>query len=722
MKKRLAPRRTTAAGAFLAAITLLARGASADDAKALPEVVVTDRKEGYKPEKASGPKITAPLRDVPQTLTVVPEAVTKAQGSASLREVLRNVPGISIQAGEGGVPAGDNLSIRGFGARTDLFIDGARDIGGYTRDPFDFEQIEVSKGPASTYAGRGSTGGSVNMATKTPRADGFVRGELTGGSAQYKRVTADVNQPLAPLGLETAALRLNLLGHDAHTPGRDYVFTRRWGLAPALTYGLGSPTKLTLTHLHLASDGLPDYGIPWVPETNNALVAYRQKSPPVDFKNFYGLLDRDFEHTVTDVTTAVVDHEHSDALSVRNLTRYGRTYRNSVVTAPRFQSVNSDAVVREYKGRDQADSILLDQLDLTWKFKTGPVEHTAVTGAEAGLERSDAAPKLGATAVPTSLYAPDPNQPYNVVQSTGPQAYARSQSAALYAFDTMRFGERWELSGGLRYDRFDTGVRSVTAQTGGHDLTTQLGRLDEMLSGRGALVFKPVPHGSVYAGYGTSFNPSAEGLTLANTATATNGAGTAPEESRSYEVGTKWDLFDEQLSLGAALFRTEKLNARTEDPNNPADFIVLEGRQRVDGVELSAAGSPLEGVNLFGGYTYLDGKVLDSRSAGELGAPLANTPRHSANLWATWAPVEKVELGFGANYVGDRFSAQTAARRWAPGYKTFDAMLAFKPRKDLTLRLNGYNLGNERYIDRLSGGHFVPGPSRAVQGTVSVSL
>src|SRR5688500_3818103 len=113
-------------------------------------------------------KFTEPLRDIPQTITVVPASVIEAQGATTLRDVLRNVTGISIQAGEGGVPAGDNLSIRGFSARTDLFIDGVRDVGGYTRDPFNVEQVEVVKGPSSSIAGRGSTGSVINLATKTP--------------------------------------------------------------------------------------------------------------------------------------------------------------------------------------------------------------------------------------------------------------------------------------------------------------------------------------------------------------------------------------------------------------------------------------------------------------------------------------------------------------------------------------------------------------------------
>ncbi|MCV4594307.1 TonB-dependent receptor plug domain-containing protein, partial [Escherichia coli] len=78
-------------------------------------------------------------------------------------DVLANVPGITLTAGEGGAPAGDNLVIRGFSARNDIFIDGSRDLGAQSRDPFNLEQVEVVKGPSSTYTGRGSTGGTVNL-------------------------------------------------------------------------------------------------------------------------------------------------------------------------------------------------------------------------------------------------------------------------------------------------------------------------------------------------------------------------------------------------------------------------------------------------------------------------------------------------------------------------------------------------------------------------------
>lgn len=708
---------TSLFAASLASTAVAGEGGGGDPSSeaALPEVVVTGDRP-YKPSRVSSPKYTAPLRDIPQTVTVVPQAVIEEQGAATLRDVLRNVPGISIQAGEGGVPAGDNLSIRGFGARTDLFIDGVRDFGGYARDPFAFEQIEVTKGPSSSTSGRGSTGGSVNMATKAPRAESFRQGSVSLGSANYERVVADVNQTLRPLGLERAAARVNLLWHDADAPGRDHARNRRWGVAPSLAFGLGQPTKVTLTYLHLDQYAVPDYGIPWVPETNNALVAHRGKPAPVDFRTYYGLVNRDFERTITDAPTLIVSHDFGDAATLRALSRYGRTYRNSIITAPRFASNNSTDITRELKARDQVDAVMAQQLNLVLRLGEGPVKHDLVLGAEAAREESNNTPIGGSNGPVTDLWSPDPGQTYLFAAPPSTATFATSETYALYAFDTIRLGERLELSGGARYERFDVSAR-VHPVAGS---PTRLGRLDEMISGRAGVVFKPLPIGSVYAGYGVSFNPSAEALTLGNTATSANSVNVAPEESRSWELGTKWDVLGEALALGAAVFRTEKLNSRTEDPSNAFDFVVLEGRQRVDGFELNAAGSPLDGWNVFGAYTYLDGKVLSSKNVFERGSPLSNTPRHSASLWSTWSLPWELEVGAGAQHVGARFSASTATRRRAPGYTTVDAMLSRRFGRRLTARLNAYNLADHRYIDRVGGGHFTPGPGRWLQGTLDV--
>ena len=524
----------------------------------------------------TSPKFTQPLRDIPQTITVVPASVIEAQGATTLRDVLRNVTGISIQAGEGGAPAGDNLSIRGFNARTDLFIDGVRDAGGYTRDPFNVEQVEVVKGPSSSYSGRGSTGGSINLATKRPNLSAARHVSIGIGSSDYKRGTLDVNQPVA--GTDAVAFRLNAMWTDADTPGRDAVTSERWAVAPSLAFGLGTPTRVTLSHSYLAQDNMPDYGIPWVPATNVPLRDYADQAPPVAFSNFYGLASRDYEDTETGTSTAIVEHDVNASVAVRSLVRYGQTRRDSLTTAPRFESNSTTAIRRtDWKSRDQRDAILASQTDVTAHFSRGVTAHAFVTGVEIAREASTNRIRVerGAVSPSTDLFDPNPFEPYaSRLERNGAVTDGTAESAAVYAFDTVNLGSRFEISGGLRFDRL--ALDYLTRDAEGTDTT--LGRTDHMLSWRGGAVYKPRPEGSVYVGIGTSLNPSTEGLSL-SAATVT----LDPERTRSYEIGTKWDMAGSRLGLNAAAFHTTKVNARTPgiNPGDPAT--VLDGEHVVMG-------------------------------------------------------------------------------------------------------------------------------------------
>jgi len=702
----------------------------------LPAVVVTGEREPvstYQPLRLSSPKYTEPLRDVPQTVTVIPRAVFEDQGATSLRDVLRNVPGISIQAGEGGVPAGDNLSIRGFNARTDMFIDGVRDFGGYSRDPFNLEQVEVVKGPASTYAGRGSTGGSINLSSKAPHLTRAFSATGGYGTDDFKRFTADFNQPLEKL-LPGAAFRINGMFNDADFPGRDAVTNQRWGVAPSLAFGLGTPTRTTLSYSHLEQNNIPDYGIPWVPgpsTTAGVVTTYLaglgdhiNQPPPVDFKSFYGLRSRDYEKTGTDVLTANVEHDFNEKLSLRNVTRFGTTRRDSVITAPRFADVQAGANItydgtinRQIQSRDQTDTMLANQTSLRLEFVTAKVEHTLVPGFDYTRETSKNLLRAGATST-TSVFAPGLNDPSpGAVTRNGGFAESAADTFGLYAFDTMKLGEKWQLSGGLRWDYFHLDYDSRSAAL----VPTETARTDSMVSWRSGLVYKPKPNGSIYFGYGTSFNPSAEGLTLGTGATAANNASTAPEQSQTFELGTKWDLFQNRLSLGVAVFRTEKTNARTEDPADPTDVITLAGVQRVDGVEFSLAGSVTEQWKVFGGYAYMKSEVASSRNAAEVGAQLMNTPEQSFTLWNTFDLTPKLQLGGGAQFTDQRANSTTTPR-WAPGYLLYDAMVSYQVNQHVSLRFNIYNLTDENYIDRVGGGHFIPGAGRMAMLTASLKF
>jgi catecholate siderophore receptor len=649
----------------------------------------------------SSPKFTEPLRDIPQTITVIPQSVIQQQGATTLREVLRNVTGISIQAGEGGVPAGDNLSIRGFNARTDMFVDGVRDFGAYSRDPFNIEQVEVSKGPSSAYVGRGSTGGSINLSTKTPGLLPLRSITLAGGSGNYKRATIDLNQPIDALG--GAAFRLNAMFTDADTPGRAQVENSRTGVAPSLAFGLNGMTRAIFSYTHLDQDNLPDYGIPWVPNTNTALAAYSDKAPPVSFRNFYGLTTRDFEKTFTRIGSGEVRHYFNNSITLRSIVRHGRTKRDSVITAPRFATTTGTAINRQLQSRDQTDVITASQTNLNAIANTGKVEHALIAGIEFGRETSQNFARTGPAAPTTDLFDPDSNQPYaGPITRTGAVTKAIADTVAAYVGDTAKIGEHWQLTGSLRFDDFKLDYKS-TAITG---VVSPFERTDRMVSGRAGVVFKPVTEGSVYFGYGTSLNPSAEGFSLSASTTDLK-----PEKSQSYETGVKWDVYANRLALNAAYFRTEKTNARTPGINPGDPPTVLDGQQNVDGLEFGLTGNVTLRWQTIGSYTFMRSEIRQSNTAIEVGREFSNTPRHSFNLWTNYRFPWRFDLGGGVNYVGDRTNSTTTVRT-APGYWLADLTAAYHVNERFTLRFNVSNLTDTQYIDRVGGGHFVPGPGR----------
>ena len=704
----------------------VAAGAETDNSsdpetQMLPRLVVQadGSKKLYKPEKLATPKYTVPLRDVPQTVTVIPQEVMLEQGSTNLRDVLKNVPGISIQAGEGGVPPGDNLSIRGFNARTDLFVDGVRDFGGYSRDPFNFEQVEVTKGPSSTNAGRGSTGGSINLSSKAPRLEKLNEVSLGGGTDDYFRSTFDTNHEIKQL--PGSAFRVNGVFHTQDTPGRDYTEQERWGIAPSIAFGLGTETRFTLSYFHLSQNNVPDYGLPWVPQTKNNTGLASGIPKNVSYSNWYGLLARDHDDIQTDIATAVFEHDFNENLKLRNTTRAGLTRIDLITTAPRFDNSGADAAdVRrtDWKNRDQEDTVFANSTDLRHDFETGTIKHELVAALEVSRENEEnrlRGDRNAAAAPNTDLEHPsqDLNGYSPDIFHTGAVNDSTADNFSLSLFDTVKFNEQWMVSGGVRWDYFDIDYRTRTADTAG-GITTDLGRTDKMLSYRGAITYKPQENGSIYLGYGTSFNPAAEGLSLSESTTAANNLDLDPEENNTLELGTKWDLLDEKLSLTAAIFRTIKTNARTEDPTDTADVIVLDGEQQVQGFELGFSGQINDTWRLIGGYTYLNSEVASSKNALEEGNDVSNTPENTFSLWSVHTLPAGFEVALGSQYVDSRFSnANKSTRQEAPGYLTFDGMISYKVNDNVTLRLNAYNLGDKDYIDRVGGGHFIPGQGRS---------
>lgn len=646
----------------------------------------------------SSVKYTEPLRDVPQTISVIPQSVIQEQGATTLRDVLRNIPGLTIAAGEGGAPAGDNLTLRGFSARNDIFVDGVRDLGPQSRDPFNLEQVEVVKGPQSAYTGRGSTGGSINMVSKSPTLNPLYGFSLSFGTDRTKRLTGDLNHPITPLG-ERTAFRLNFMVHESGVAGRDVTENRRWGVAPSLAFNLARPTRFTVSTFHMRQDNIPDYGIPWVTNNHVVLADYRDRPAPVPRDSFYGLKSRDYEHLGSDLATLRFEHDFSDTLSLRSQGRFGRSTRDSITTAPRFADPNSLVINRNGPAWLTEDTIWDNQTDLRVGFSTGRINHAAVTGFNLSREENERIGRTVTGAPTTTLLNPDPNQPFQGVITVNPTVgKATANSQALYAFDTVKLGERFQLNGGIRWDRFD--VNGVN--TNGNPLV----RTDNMVSTRASAVYKPVSPGSIYVSYGTSLNPSLEGLTYQPADTSTE-----PEKTYTVEAGTKWDLLESRLSLSGAVFRVDKKNARTPGllPDDPP--VVLDGTQRVNGVELGISGMLRRDLTLYGGYTFMDAKIVRSNTPSEVGRTMQNTPRNSVSLWSTYR-FRRLTLGGGIRAFGKRYGNNTNTR-WVDSYWTADAMVSYPVSSKLDLRLNLFNLNDAYYFDRLGGGHLIPGAGRS---------
>lgn len=645
-------------------------------------------------------KFNTPLIDTPQTITVIPKQVIEQQGATNLRDILRNSPGITFQAGEGGTPAGDQMTIRGFSARTDMFVDGVRDLGGYARDSFNLEQVEVAKGPSSSTAGRGSTGGSVNLVTKSPHAGVSRVANAAIGTDDFKRGSIDINQPIDT----DKAVRLNLMATKANVPGRDVVENSSWGIAPSLAIGLTKPTKLVLSYQRLEQDNIPDYGLP------RQVFSYQ---PQVPSTNWYGLKARDYEKIEQDLVTAIVEHSSANGFKLRNLTRYGSTYRDSVITAPRFVSGSTDVIRRsDWKSRDQTDDILANQTHLDVDVMVGRINHAIAAGVEVSREKETNFNRVEnpATLLPdTDVYAPNPDDAYTGrITRDGAYNRAVADTVSLYAFDNIFAGQQWQVFLGLRYDIFEA-THDVVDDAGAK---TRYSRDDKALSGRLGMVYKPTAQSSVYAGYANSFNPSAEGLSLTTRSGSLEDV--APEKTDSYELGAKWDALQGRLAFTVALFRTEKTNARTPgiDPNDPPT--VLDGKERVDGIELSLAGRITREWEVFAGLALMDSEIIASNTAGLAGTEFGLTPKTTFNMWTTYRLPFGLTVGSGAQYMDSVFRNTVANADTIPSYWLFNAMLSYPLNDQASLQLNATNLFDEEYIDRVGGGHHIPGQARQI--------
>lgn len=701
----------------------------------------------YKTDRVANPKFTQPLVDTPQTISVINKEVLREQGAGSLMEALRNTPGITQQLGENGnTSAGDTFQLRAFSTSTATFVDGIRDLGAITRDVFNLEQVEVAKGPAGTDVGRGAAAGYINLVTKLPTRFDAYGGSVTWNTADNKRATADLNKQIG----ETAAVRLNVMAQGGGVEGRDHVENEGFGVAPSFALGLGTPTRFYLYSQHIRQDNVPDGGIPSIGMKGffNANADIRNGAS-VDRENFYGSKD-DFEKVDADMVTARIEHDLGGGTTIRNMSRYGKTTMDRVLTGINTISAGSPAnpdpatwtVSRSRQRVDQTNEVLANLTNLTTEFATGSVQHALSAGLEFIYERQK---NLGfgttaqtingvsypaVTAPVANLYAPNAGQAMGMPYRTGADTDGNTLTSAIYVFDTLKLSERWQLNGGLRYEHYktETDARTIVTSnnagsfpgyTPGQLAPTSLDMSDDLLSWKVGALFKPAANGSIYAAYANSLTPpGGANFVLSGAAGNQNNASMDPQETTNIELGTKWDLLDERLNVSGAIFRTENDKQVSYDPDT--NIASQFGKTRVEGIELAAVGQITNFWQVTAGVAKMRTKVLDQfSSTGVETSGVRWTPDLTATLWTSYT-FGQFTLGGGARYVSDQKRVVTAGTTpqnmpEIPSFWVADLMAAYKIDRNINLRLNVYNLFDEKYINTLnnSGARMVLGAPRS---------
>ncbi|MEZ2143043.1 TonB-dependent receptor [Bradyrhizobium sp. DN5] len=723
----------------------------------------------------AGGKFPEKLVDTPKSITVLSKEVLEDKNATTLKQAILSTAGVTLGSGEGGNAFGDRFFIRGFDARNDIFIDGVRDAGVSVRENFFTEQVEILRGPGSTFSGRGVAGGAINIVTKQATTEqSFYNMDTTFGTDQTKRVTLDVNQVIDP----TLAVRVGGLFQDANVAGRDYVTDNRNGAFVATTWKPTDTIKVTGNYIHTELTGLPDFGVPYYRPSTASTAG----GPFPDFgasrKNWYGFVNRDFFRTGQDIGTINAEVQITPDLMISNKFRASRSTQNYIGTLPESPSLkdplSASTLTSNPQSRFQITDVLANQTEATYKFLDGAgFKHTALAGIEVDRERSSIDRYLGltseATGIPsspsgsptnTSVFFPQNTYlPFGIPSLSGLPTKIGIDTVSGYVMDSANYHDLLILNGGFRYDNYKINT-SGYGTIGGVSRFGQQSAEFLIPNFNLGLTLKPLPNGSVYVAYATSANPV--GAEFDGTSTAYGGLTPVlngnsnqifgPEKNKAIEVGTKWELFDRHLLLTAALFQTEKENARESQNITAAtatatcpypvtvpattgtvSCITAGAAYRIRGIDLGVGGKITDKWSVFGGLVLMQSEVTQSLAPSanktlyptNVGRPLANIAHESFSLLSKYQLNDTWELGGQAVYRSKIYGGTLLAANQGtslPSYWRFDAFAEAKLDQHWKLKLFVNNIFDKRYYDALyqSAAPFVlEAPGRAAYVVLS---
>lgn len=703
------------------------------DSVALPDITVSGTPlDSYYRATLRSPKFVQPVADTPKTIQIIGEKEIEDQQATTLTEALRNVPGVgTFFLGEtGDTSTGDDIYMRGSSAAGSIFVDGIRDAGSVSRDTFNTDQIEVIEGPDGSTYGRTSLNGSINMVSKKARLYDATQADISYGTDDQKRATLDVNHQLG----DDTAFRLNLMGQNSGTPGRDKVRSRRWGIAPTIGFGIGTDTRVDLSYEHVYQDNTPDAGVPMV-----GMPGYTASDlPRVDSENFYGTND-DFDKVKSDMLTARIKVNINDNLTFHDIARWGRTHQTYILTSLNGTPTAADPTMgRVMNAKDQVNTILTNQAGFVQDLNTGPLRHTLSYGIELTREKAEGREMQGA-APNADLYHPDADVSYNA-DYTGGGTNGTIDTYAAYIFDTIEIGKKWQLNGGLRLDHYNVDYSGTSACSttnrhapdcdGAPDGTpvtnVSSNESNNIWSWQIGGLYRINDHGNVYAQYAVASEPpGTNGLDFSHKSSHVENPAYKPQKGKTIEVGTKWQFAGDQLLLTAALFRTDIENQLERD-----DFgnYNQSGKKRVEGVELAMVGQITPNWDVSLGYTHMNAKVTQGTSVAEDGSDNLNyTPSDAFTSWTTYRLPSGLTLGGGARYIGEMSrdaKGTTDKPEHIGAYWIVDAMIKYDVTDNLAVQLNGYNLTNKDYIASINkkGDRYIPGQSRSVIMSLHMSF
>jgi catecholate siderophore receptor len=707
-------------------------------------------------------KFPQPIVNTPKTITVLTKDILEDQKATTLKQALLNTAGVTLGTGEGGNAFGDRFFIRGFDARNDIFIDGVRDPGVSVRENFFTEQVEILRGPGSSFAGRGTTGGAINIVTKQATTNGnFYNMDTTFGTDMTKRVVLDVNQVINP----TLAVRAGGLFQEAGIAGRDRVRDDRNGGFGAVAWTPLDAVKVTANYIHTNLHGLPDFGVPYYRPSTASTAGGPFPDFGVNRRNFYGFANRDYSNITQDIGTVNAEVVISPELTLSNKTRIQRSVLDYIGTLPEAPVITNPnpllwTVSANPQSRYQTTEVLANQTEAAYKFDTGPWKHNAVSGLEVSREHvsidkyagltSEALPGgfTGNSLTGVNIFSPQyTDLPFGInPQLLGLPTTVAVATKSFYVLDTANYNDVLFLNAGIRFDNY--GINTTGYGTTGNVLNvfgTQAAEF-RMLNYNGGVVYKPLPYASVYAAYATSSNPI--GAEFDGTAAQYGGLAPilngnsnqifGPEQNQAAEIGTKWELFDKRLLVTGALFQTEKENAResrniTVTGVGTVSVISAGAAYRIQGIDLGVAGKITDKWSIFGGLVLMDSKVTKSLIppanttlyTTNVGLPLSNIAHQSFSLLTKYQVTDVWELGgqgvYRSKIYGGTFLAANQGTQ-IPGYWRFDAFAEAKIDKNWKVKLFLNNVFNKTYYDALyqSAAPFVlEAPGRAAYIVVS---